>query len=566
MFITNIVIFLLVLSFLVFFHELGHFLAAKACGIYVDRFSIGMPPRVVGFKWGETDYCLGALPIGGFVKMAGQEDAPLSEEERAKEYTGIPPERWFNNKPVWQRIIVILAGPVANLILAVLLYGLLAVIGKEVAESELSARIGLVAEDSPAATAPLFTIDAPGAPVDFTSTPDAVGFKTGDLITTMDGAHIENIEAFIIKAIIGGEGKAHRIEIERPQEDGSATKFACTLTPEILDGEERPRFGILPFSSVLVGEVIPDTPAEKAGLKANDVVLRANGEITSREAFIALGQDLPEGESIDLQVERDGERFPLTIVPETTGRFRSFQLAASDQTNEAGEPLAMIYRVDPDFKEETKLQRKDVITAINGKEVSLEEAVELIKESPNETLNLTVARPAIFLGLAQRASTENFDLTVHGVRTIGIAIREKMIHHKVPRNEIVSEAFRQSWNAFTTTIDTLKALVTNKVSPKDLGGPVMIFQMTAHFAQRGFGWLVGITAFISINLAVFNLLPLPVLDGGLLVINSIEGIRRKPLNPVFLEKFKMVGLFFIIGLMLFVTWNDVGRVVRSVLP
>ncbi|MCF6286046.1 MAG: site-2 protease family protein, partial [Candidatus Hydrogenedentes bacterium] len=146
---TGILIFLAVLSFLVFFHEMGHFLAAKACNIYVDRFSIGMPPRVIGFKWGETDYCIGALPIGGFVKMAGQEDAPLTEEEREKEYKGVPPDRWFNNKPVWQRIIVILAGPVANLILAVLLYGLLAIVGKEVAELDLAARVGFVVESSP---------------------------------------------------------------------------------------------------------------------------------------------------------------------------------------------------------------------------------------------------------------------------------------------------------------------------------------------------------------------------------------------------------------------------------
>src|SRR5690606_25963797 len=128
------------------------------------RFSVGMPPRVVGFKWGETDYCIGALPIGGFVKMAGQEDAPLSEEEREKDYGGVPPERWFNNKPVWQRIIVILAGPVANLILAVLLFGLLAIVGKQVSESETSARVGFVEADFPAATAKLFAIPEAGAP------------------------------------------------------------------------------------------------------------------------------------------------------------------------------------------------------------------------------------------------------------------------------------------------------------------------------------------------------------------------------------------------------------------
>ena len=90
---TSVLIFLLVLSVLIFVHELGHFLAAKACNVYVDRFSIGMPPRIFGFKYGETDYCLGALPVGGFVKTAGQEDAPLPEEERETDYGYLPPHR-----------------------------------------------------------------------------------------------------------------------------------------------------------------------------------------------------------------------------------------------------------------------------------------------------------------------------------------------------------------------------------------------------------------------------------------------------------------------------------------
>src|SRR5512147_1887991 len=97
----GILIFLAVLSTLVFWHELGHFIAAKVCGIYVDQFSIGMPPRLFGVKIGETDYCVSALPIGGYVKMAGQEDAPRSAEEREKEYAHVPPHRFYNNKPVW---------------------------------------------------------------------------------------------------------------------------------------------------------------------------------------------------------------------------------------------------------------------------------------------------------------------------------------------------------------------------------------------------------------------------------------------------------------------------------
>jgi len=163
---VNLLVFIVVLGVLIFFHEMGHFLAAKACGIYVDRFSLGMPPRVAGIRLGETDYCIGALPIGGYVKMAGQEDAPLSEEEREKDYGHVPPERWYNNKPVWQRMIVIVAGPLMNLLLGILLYGIVAAAGTRVPESEISTRAGFVKPESPAASAPLYRMSDAGSPVD----------------------------------------------------------------------------------------------------------------------------------------------------------------------------------------------------------------------------------------------------------------------------------------------------------------------------------------------------------------------------------------------------------------
>ncbi|MBM3289038.1 MAG: site-2 protease family protein, partial [Candidatus Hydrogenedentes bacterium] len=145
----DIAVFILVLGELVFFHELGHFLAAKACGIYCERFSLGMPPRLFGFKFGETDYCVGLLPIGGYVKMAGQEDVPLSEEERKEQYGTIPPHRWYTNKPVWQRVIVIFAGPFMNFVLAVVLFAILVGFGANMLESKHDRRIGPVEPNSP---------------------------------------------------------------------------------------------------------------------------------------------------------------------------------------------------------------------------------------------------------------------------------------------------------------------------------------------------------------------------------------------------------------------------------
>jgi hypothetical protein len=175
-FLLKLLLFLAVLSLLVFFHEFGHFFAAKLCGIYVKRFSLGMPPRVFGVKIGETDYCISAIPFG----------VPLSEEEREKEFGGVPEHRWFANKPVWQRLIVLVMGPLMNLVLAVLLYGMIAVIGSEVPESDVMARVGEVVKDSPAATAPMFRMDDNAVPA-VTGTSDATGWQLGDLIVSVDG-------------------------------------------------------------------------------------------------------------------------------------------------------------------------------------------------------------------------------------------------------------------------------------------------------------------------------------------------------------------------------------------
>lgn len=564
---TGILIFLLVLSFLVFFHEMGHFLAAKACNIYVDRFSIGMPPRIAGFKWGETDYCVGALPIGGYVKMAGQEDAPLSEDEREKEYGGVPPERWFNNKPVWQRFIVLLAGPVANLILAVVLYGVLAAVGEQVPKSSLEPRVGKVDESYPAATAELYEVASASEAPDLSGAPDAIGWQPGDLILRMNGAPIGNIlPDLAINTTLGGENKAHEFLLERPNPDGEATLYRCSVTPARKEGDDYPRFGVQPFSAVHIAEVRADTPAEEARLQEGDVIRRANGKMVDASTFAELTQDLPEGETVDLEVERDGERLHLTLTPKTVGKLKSARLGAPRGSAGPDEVPAVVAAINDEFAAETGLQRKDRIVAVDGEPLTARALQDRLLESPGETLTVEVERPSIFFGILQRGQTLTLDLPVDAARAIGISMAPETVLHRAAPSEIVPEAFRRSYHALSTTVLTLKALALRDVSPKDLGGPVMIYQVTSDAASMGLGRLIFITAFISINLFVFNLLPLPVLDGGQILINGIEWIRRKPVSMVTLERYQTVGLVLIIGLMLYVTWNDVGRLITDALP
>jgi regulator of sigma E protease len=561
---SSILIFLLVLSVLVFVHELGHFLAAKACNIYVDRFSIGMPPRVAGFQWGETDYCIGALPIGGFVKMAGQEDAPLTDEERAETYGTVPPDRWFNNKPVWQRFIVILAGPVMNFILAVFLYGYLAAMGAEVPESEVVARIGMVEPDSPAASAPMYRFTNGQAP-EVTGTPDTTGWQPGDRILTLDGRSVENIGDLAIGAILGGNERAHNVVLEREDEDGAPVTYLSPVTPHQLEGEEYVRFGVAPFDGAIVREVIADMPGMAAGLQAEDEILRAQGKPVDLATFIKTVETVPEGDSLALQVRRDGAVMDLSLVPATIGRFSGLAYTAEDGADaESGVPV--VAGVTPEMAEKSGLKRKDRIVQVNGAPATVTALADVEKATPGGSVKLKIERPAVLFGLVQEASSLEVDVPVTSVRAVGVSLKPRMVFHRVPAGEIIPEAFGKCYAAIEQTVMTLTALASGRVSPKDLGGPLMIAQVTTQAADMGFFWLIKIMAFISINLGVFNLLPIPVLDGGLLVLTAIEGIRRKPLSPKFQERFQSVGLFLIIGLMVFVTWNDISRWITNLTP
>ena len=566
---SGVLIFIAVLSVLVFIHELGHFVAAKACGIYVHQFSVGMPPRIFGFKWGETDYCIGALPIGGFVHMAGQEDAPLSEEEREEKFGDVPPDRWFNNKPVWQRYIVVLAGPLMNLFLAIVIYSIIAAMGPSVPEWELSARAGAISPDSAASSAPLFIERAGATASDYSGEPDAIGWQTGDTIVTIDGNPAQKIMDLAIAAILGGESAKHHVILERMNTDGGTTRYASIISPSLLEGEERPRFGVGEFATPLVGSVIEGMPGMAAGLQEEDIILRADGELVSRDTFIKKVEGIEPGDAIELTVLRAEEAIAVSLVPATIGRMRGLVTGpfVNAETGEHGDEQPVVL-VDPSgTMAETGIQRKDIIIEINGKPATAALLKELEESSPGGTLSLKIQRPSILFGLIQQGEQITLEVPVDSVRAIGVGLQTRMVIKEVAASQVIPEGLRESYKALALTLQTIKGLVQGKVSPKDLGGPVMIARVTVQAADMGMFWLLNIMAFISVNLCVFNLLPLPVLDGGLLVIHGLEAIRRRPLSVKVQERYQQFGLVLILGLMLFVTFNDVSRWVKdSLIP
>ncbi len=563
----NILIFILVLSWLVFFHELGHFLAAKACGIYCDRFSLGMPPRIFGMRIGETDYCIGALPIGGYVKMAGQEDVPLSDEEREKEFGDVPPERWFSTKPIWQRVIVIAAGPVANLILAVFMYGVVVAFEHEVPEWEVDSRVGQIQDGSPVLEASLYQVVNDSAQVDREQAADETGWKTGDRILRVNGNPIKNILPDVAAEAALGGGQELAVLIERTAPDGTATLYKTFVSPKIMgEGERLARIGIAPFFGILVEDVIEDSPAAAAGITSGDEILRADGDPVDMSTFILTLAEFEDGQPVELEVGSSAGVRTVTVNTRAMGRFPDYLIYIPEDPDKEDESRPLIAGLSDDQREVTGLKPKDIITEINGQPATYSMLKKLEHDKPGETLQVSVLRPAIWYGLLRSESTFDAELTLDRVGSIGVAMSEKTVLARAEPGQIVPEAFERSKKALLLTTKTLSRLVTGYVSPRDLGGPVMIGQIASQAARRGLPWLMEMTAFISINLAIFNLLPLPVLDGGHLLFLGIESVRRKPLSSRVMEWVQQAGLVFILMLMLFVTFNDVHRWISSIIP
>jgi len=304
---------------------------------------------------------------------------------------------------------------------------------------------------------------------------------------------------------------------------------------------------------------LPNTPAQEVGLQPGDVIVRANGHIVDRAVFHKLVETWPESESMPIEVERDGQLLPMTVTPVTVGRVQdAFVGLVDEKASEQEKPIVLVV----DKTKQPDLKAGDIVEKVNGEPASLALYRQLEQNAPDGTLQLDIKRKPRFFGLKEGAEF-SVDVPVSPVRAIGVAFGTKMVFHKSPPSEVVPEAFRQAYQDFGRTLKTLVVLVSGDVSPKELGGPLMIFNVTTRAAEEGWWWLFKITAFVSVNLFVFNLLPLPVLDGGLLLMMIIEGIRKKPVSLKVQERVQQVGMIFLIGLLLYVTYNDIIRWMSS---
>jgi regulator of sigma E protease len=425
----TLIYFLIVIGILVFVHEFGHFIMAKRAGVRVEKFSLGMGPKLFGYKKGDTEYVISALPLGGYVKMAG--------ENPDEEPTGAADE--FQSKTVWQRAKIAATGPLTNIVLAFLIMPFVFMVGTYTLGS---ATVGFMEKGSPA---------------------EQAGFKVGDIIQKINGRTIVDWEKAEMLIAVNPDTDI-KVVIDRRGE-----KQTLILRPKLDADHNIGTSGLYPDIPVEVGKLKPGFPAEKAGVKINDKVIAVDGKtVYYWNQFSSVIKD-SQGKKLELMIEREGKRLPITVTPiEDNGRY-----------------------------------------------------------------------------------------------VIGVEPIVRMIFKKYGFFESLSLGFDKTIEFIDVTFITLKKLLTFGLSIKTLGGPVMIAQMSGRAAAAGLSAFLSLLAMISISLGILNLLPIPVLDGGLILFLVIEAIRKKPLSRKVMEVAQSIGAAVLITLIAVVSYNDVMRMFFS---
>lgn len=430
-----------ILGFMILIHEFGHYAVAKLLGVRVEQFAIGFGKRLIGFRRGETDYRINAIPLGGYVKMSGEN--PMDS------HTDDPRE--FVNHPRWHRFLIAIAGPAMNVALAVfLLAGIYMVHYEFPTYKDQAAVVGYVKADSPAARA---------------------GIERGDRITKIDGDKDPTWDDVEMKEVLSANQPLSYI-IQR----GGQT-IQGSLTPVAVTSDQAGSAGWYADEPVILGNLEPDMPAQKVGLKTGDKILTMDGQpVPSIKAMIDRLQQT-KAKPVHLEIERAGQVLNFDVTP---------VLADTPDVNEKH------YR----------------------------------------------------LGFAPQLK-------------IG----------KLPFLSALGESIQVNRRYSVLLLELVGKLVQHKVSIKAVSGPIGIAQQAAAAAQEK-GWipLLVLTVIISLNLGIFNLLPIPIMDGGVILLLFIEGLMRRDISMPIKERIYQAAFVFLVLFAAMVIYNDIAKTIGEKLP
>lgn len=461
---------ILVFGLVIFVHELGHFVAAKALGVYAPRFSIGFGPTLWRRRRGETEYILAALPLGGYVRMASKHDEEAaileggSEEKSARKEDDpdydpeamipfgpkpIPPNRWFESKPLWARLVILLAGVTMNVILTFLV-----------------------------ATGLAFNYGRPVYPTTVVGAVDTLAWapalveqvRTGDTIRAVNGAPVRTWNAVL----------------ERMEAAAAADSIVFTTSRGIVavptaGEEERVRAlagAIGPFQPPVIGQVLDGRPAERAGLAAGDTVVAVAGDSVRSWSDLVARVSASAGKPVVVAVRGGTGAREVTVTPE-----------ASDEQDPASGKVRKVGRI--------------------------------------------------------------------GAQVVDIATREP-----IGFGQAVEAGWSGTWRMGGAIVTIVRGLFAGDVALNQLGGPIAITRASVEAGQAGLERLFELIALLSINVAILNLLPIPILDGGQVLLNVAEAVKGSPFSLRTREYILRFGLVAIAMLFALVMFNDITAIVR----
>lgn len=434
----NIVSLVVVIGVLVLLHEGGHFLAARAVGAQVAVFSVGFGKRLFGFRWRGTDFRWSLIPLGGYVRILG-----LGPDESDLVQPGQPQPELL---PRWKRAVILVAGPAANVVGAVLFLGLAFYLGVEVpAWQDQRPVVGWVDPASPAMEA---------------------GIRAGDEVLSVDGKAIRRWRDLEM-VTIASPNRQLSLRLRRGGEE-----ITVALRPKSVSRYALGWAGLAPPIPAEVQRVLPGSPAEAAGLAPGDRIVAVDGARV--EHFFDLVRLIGERaeQEVTLEVERGGQRVTLTAKPRREG----------DQ----------------------------------GK--------------------------------------------------LGIPMPSWQVVRKLPAGQALAEAVSECQRMTAETLWVLSRMITGRASLRQMSGPIDIAKFSGEAARSGLIPLIWLLGVISLQLAIFNLLPIPVLDGGHLAIVAVESVRRRDFSFKTKERIINVGFWLIMALIVFVLANDVAKNLPALRP
>lgn len=544
----------ILVSSLIFVHELGHFLFAKAFGVKVLTFSLGFGPKVLRIRGRETEYCISLLPLGGYVKMleASKTDVVMPEDRK----------RTFESLPILKRIVIVLAGPAMNLVFPVLLY--------------FAVFVG-----SGPLLPPTVGIVLPNHPADGKLRP-------GDRIMSIDGQEVATFDE-VKRIIAGNPAKTLKLKVfrENRQTEVEVTTEESVERREIdakqreLDITERVgTIGIQPSApAAVIGVPNPDSPAYRAGLRTFDMITNVGGMPVRR--FMDLTRALSENA---------GETLPVTYlrptpVPNALGGLADMAVfesgvvaltpdpSGSTLFERAGIELADLYLAvvpQDSYLYKAGLRPGDRILRLDDVAVpAWSTFCERVLAAPDKQhrLDYQAARDGRVRSGTFQIRREDF-IDQHGQAVSRYIIPmqhwiplspDERVEHPAPLRYALQKAVAETVDVTRFTLLCIVRLMQGRLSLSSLSGPITIYEIAGEEGRKGADYFIWVMALLSINLGLLNLLPIPVLDGGHLMFFAIEGVLRKPLPLRTREVAHIIGMAILFGLMVIAFRNDVQR-------